>query len=164
MRHGRLEQVGTPEEIYDAPESAFVASFIGGANLIPVRVERADDRRATLVLPGGRQGNVAIEGQRFGAGDAALLMLRPERVELAAKEPKPDRVGLPVTCTDLVFQGAVLRCALRDAAGGEQVASVDAARRDPALRPGAALWLCWEPDAARLLPSSSESSRAPGVS
>ena len=151
MRSGRLEQVGTPEEIYNAPETAFVASFIGHANLIPVRVERVDQRRATLLLPGGRQGHVATGGRAFRAGDGALLMLRPERVELGSSEPKPDRSGLPVTCIDLVFQGAALRATLRDAAGGEQVAYVDASRADPSLRPGVALWLGWDPDSARLL-------------
>jgi spermidine/putrescine transport system ATP-binding protein len=151
MRSGRLEQVGAPDEIYNAPETAFVASFIGNANLIPVRVSGADGRRATLDLPGGRQGHVASDGRGFRAGDRALLMLRPERIELGSSEPKPDRIGLPVTCIDLVFQGAVLRCVLRDAEGGEQVAHVDASRPDPALRPGAALWLGWEPDSARLL-------------
>jgi spermidine/putrescine transport system ATP-binding protein len=153
MRSGRLEQIGTPEEIYNAPETAFVASFIGGANLIPVHVERADERRATLLLPGGRRGHVATDGREFRAGDAALLMLRPERIELGSSEPKPDRIGLPVTCVDVVFRGAVLRCALRDAAGGEQVAYVDAARADAAPRPGATLWIGWQPDSARLLPA-----------
>jgi spermidine/putrescine transport system ATP-binding protein len=151
MRKGNLEQVGTPEEIYDAPETAFVASFIGSANLIPVRVERVDGVRATVALPGGRTGDVGIGGRKFSAGDAAMLMIRPERIELGAAEPKPGKVGIPVTCIDLVFQGAVVRCALRDAAGGEQVAYLEASRQDPAVKPGASLWLSWEPDSARLL-------------
>jgi spermidine/putrescine transport system ATP-binding protein len=151
MRGGRLEQVGAPDEIYNAPETAFVASFIGSANLIPVRVEEAGDEHATLLLPGGRLGHVPTDGRSFRAGEPALLMLRPERVELGAREPKPDRIGLPVTCVELVFQGPVLRCALRDAEGGEQVAYVDAARQDPALRPGAELWLGWDPASTRLL-------------
>jgi spermidine/putrescine transport system ATP-binding protein len=151
MRGGRLEQVGTPEEIYDAPESAFVARFIGSANLIPVVVERAADGRATLELPGGRRGEAPTGGRSFAAGAPALLMIRPERLELAAHEPPPGRSALPVTCTELVFQGAVRRCALRDPAGGELVDYLEASREVPGLRPGAALWVSWEPDAARLL-------------
>ncbi|MCI0548498.1 MAG: ABC transporter ATP-binding protein, partial [Candidatus Rokubacteria bacterium] len=151
MRGGRLEQVGTPEEIYDAPESAFVARFIGSANLIPVVVERTRGDRATLRLPGERHGEVPTGGRTFAAGEPALLMIRPERLEIAASEPPPGRLGLPVTCTDLVFQGAVRRCALRDPAGGELIDYLEASRQQPGVRPGAALWVSWEPDAARLL-------------
>jgi len=151
MRAGRLEQVGTPVEIYDAPESAFVARFIGSANLLPVVVEQTQNGRAALALPGGRRSEVATGGRAFASGAQALLMIRPERLELGASEPARERTALPVTCTDLVFQGAVLRCALRDVAGDELVAYLEASRREPEVRPGASLWLSWAPDAARLL-------------
>jgi spermidine/putrescine transport system ATP-binding protein len=151
MRAGRLEQVGTPEQIYDAPETAFVARFIGSANMIPVAIERTSGSRATLRLPGGRQGDAPTSGRSFDVGDQALLMVRPERLELEACEPPPGRVGLPVTCTDLVYQGAVVRCALRDDAGDELVIYLEESEQKPEVRPGAALWLRWHPDAARLL-------------
>ncbi len=151
MRGGRLEQVGTPEEIYDAPESAFVARFIGSANLIPVVVERTVNGRATLRLPGGRAGEAPTGRHAFAAGEAALLMIRPERLELAASEPPPGRLGFPVTCTDLVFQGPVRRCALRDPSGGELIDYLEASREAPGVRPGATLWVSWDPDAGRLL-------------
>jgi spermidine/putrescine transport system ATP-binding protein len=150
MRAGRLEQVGTPEQIYDAPETAFVARFIGSANMIPVLVERAADGRAALRLPGGRRGEAPTGGRAFAAGAPALLMVRPERLELTAGEP-PEGQGLAVTCTDLVYQGAVIRCALRDADGHELVVYLQASEERPQVRPGAALWLRWRPDAARLL-------------
>jgi spermidine/putrescine transport system ATP-binding protein len=151
MRGGRLEQVGTPEEIYDAPASAFVARFIGVANLVPVTIVRADGARATVTLPGGGSGEAMTTGLRFAAGESAVLMVRPERLELVVGQPSTNLVVLPVTCADLVFQGAVLRCALRDPAGNDLVAHVEAARRDPGLRSGASLWLAWPPAAGRLL-------------
>jgi spermidine/putrescine transport system ATP-binding protein len=151
MRAGRLEQVGTPEEIYDAPESAFVARFIGSANLIPVTVESTAGGRATLRLPGGVRADAATDGRSFAAGAPALLMIRPERLEIGPSEPPAGQQGLPVTCTDLVFQGAVRRCALRDPAGGELIDYLEASQIQPGVRPGAALWVRWHPDAARLL-------------
>jgi spermidine/putrescine transport system ATP-binding protein len=163
MRGGRLEQVGTPEAIYDAPASAFVARFIGSANLIPVVVERAADGRAVLRLPGGLRGEAPTGGLGFAPGEAALLMIRPERLELAAAEPPPGRLGLPVTCTDLVFQGPVRRCALRDAAGGELVDYLEASREAPGVRPGAALWVSWDPDAGRLLRPDAGTPAADGL-
>jgi spermidine/putrescine transport system ATP-binding protein len=151
MRSGRLEQVGTPEAIYETPASAFVARFIGSANLIPVTVEKTANGRATLCLPGGRRGEVPTGGRSFDAGTPALLMIRPERLELAASEPPPELLGLPVTCTDLVFQGAMRRCALRDPSGGELIDYLETSRQAPDVVPGAALWVSWQPDAARLL-------------
>jgi spermidine/putrescine transport system ATP-binding protein len=160
MRAGRLEQVGTPEEIYGAPESAFVARFIGSANLIPVEVEQSGGDRAALRLPGGRRCEAASGGRSFPAGTKALLMVRPERLVLGVVEPAPGQPSLPVTCSDVVFQGPVLRCALQGAAGGEWVAYLEAARQDPAVRPGASLWLSWEPGAERLLPPDGAASSA----
>jgi spermidine/putrescine transport system ATP-binding protein len=165
MRGGRLEQVGTPEEIYGAPDSAFVARFIGSANLVPVRVEQCAGGRATVRLPGGRGAEVASGARSFAAGAPALLMLRPERLELGRTEPPPGSPALAVSCTDVVFQGPVLRCALRDAEGDDLVAYLEAARHDPAVRPGAALWLSFEPDAGRLLqPDGAAGAAEPGAS
>ncbi|HEY8123564.1 MAG TPA: ABC transporter ATP-binding protein [Myxococcota bacterium] len=151
MRAGRLEQVGTPEDIYDAPETAFVARFIGHANLLPVTVERANGASAVIALPGGRRAEVATHGRAFASGARALLMVRPERLEVCAGEPDAGSSCLPVTCTDLVFQGAVQRCAVNTAAGDELVAHIETDRPVREARAGAALWAYWEPDAVRLL-------------
>ena len=137
MRKGRLEQVGTPEEIYDAPASAFVARFIGSANLIPVVVERTGER-ARDAAPAGR----APRRRRRRAaaasrpGDAALLMIRPERLEVGPSEPPPGRLGLPGHLHRPRLPGrrcCAARCATP--AGGELIdyleALAPAARRAP---------------------------------
>ncbi len=151
MRAGKLEQVGTPEDIYDEPSTAFVARFIGHANLLPVTVERANGENATIALPGGRRAEVATHGRSFATGVKALLMVRPERLEVCASEPSGERCCIPVTCTDLIFQGAVQRCAVSTAAGDELVAHIETDKPVKEARAGAALWLYWEPEAARLL-------------
>jgi len=152
MRRGRLEQVGPPEEIYDAPASPFVARFIGTANLLPVTIERtAQGERVVIRLPDGTRAEAAPSGHRFAAGDRAILALRPERLEVLAADPAPHLVAVRVTCTDLVFQGAMVRCALCDAAGNELVAHMPGESRGPEVRRGATLWLVWRPKAARLL-------------
>jgi spermidine/putrescine transport system ATP-binding protein len=151
MSQGRLEQVGTPEGVYGEPASAFVARFLGGANLIPVVVERAEGGRATLRLPGGRLGEAATGGRLFTPGARALLAVRPEAVAVATHEPPAGRPGLAVTCTDSVFQGAVRRLVLRGASDG---ALLEASRERLDAAPGAALWASWDPSAARLLPMS----------
>jgi spermidine/putrescine transport system ATP-binding protein len=53
MSAGRVEQVGTPEEIYHTPASVFVAGFIGDVNLLPVRVLRTSGGKVEIELAGG---------------------------------------------------------------------------------------------------------------
>jgi spermidine/putrescine transport system ATP-binding protein len=150
MCAGRVEQLGAPEAIYAEPRSAFVARFLGSANLVEVAVERVTGGRATVVLPGERRAEVPAGAGGFVAGAAALLMVRPERIALGDGEPGPGRPGLPVTCAGVSFQGAQRRCTLRDARGREWVALLDA-EAAPAPRPGATLWASWPCEAARLL-------------
>jgi ABC-type Fe3+/spermidine/putrescine transport system ATPase subunit len=152
MRAGQLEQVGTPEEIYHEPRSAFVARFIGSANLLPVTVERAAGGRATVVLPGGRRAEAPAGARELRPGSAALLMVRPEWIGVGGEEPGPGRAGVPATCTDLVFQGAQLRCALRTPQGESLVAHVAPGAARHGVKPGTSLWASWDRDAARLLP------------
>jgi spermidine/putrescine transport system ATP-binding protein len=150
MRGGRVEQVGTPEEIYHSPASAFVAGFIGSANLLPVTVAHVAPDGARVTLAAGGEADVAGLGGRFAAGEAGLLMLRPERIKLLSASVGR-RNALEVTVREIVFQGALLRCLLCDAVGGELVAHVGDAERPHGLAVGARLWAAWDAAAARLL-------------
>jgi spermidine/putrescine transport system ATP-binding protein len=104
-----------------------------------------------VVLPGGRHAEVATGGRRFAAGGAALLMVRPERLHLGVAEPNSTRTSLPVRCTDVLYQGAQLRCALVDPQGGELVAELETDEPRQGVLPGAALWASWDPACARLV-------------
>ena len=53
MNEGRVEQIGSPQEIYHAPATVFVANFIGVANLIAAKVGRSDGERAQLQWSAG---------------------------------------------------------------------------------------------------------------
>jgi spermidine/putrescine transport system ATP-binding protein len=153
MNAGRVEQVGTPEDIYHSPATVFVAGFIGTANLLPAVVERVDGTRAVVRLAGDHRLEVPIGHGTFSSGDAAAVMLRPERIRLAARAPEGHWSALPVTVTEIIFQGPVLRCVLTDNAGGEVLAHVDDGERPEGLARGARLHAVWDPTGARLLPS-----------
>ncbi|GAC1535480.1 MAG: ABC transporter ATP-binding protein [Myxococcales bacterium] len=76
MNKGRVEQIGTPKEVFERPASRFVASFIGGASCLP----------GSVVGPGRVQCGPfqfrAGEGQDFRAGDAVMLCVRPHSVRV----------------------------------------------------------------------------------
>lgn len=89
MRDGRLLQVGTPEELYDEPNSVDVATFVGTANIIPARMVDAD----TVEALGARfrvEGSQVVENH--DRTSACAMMIRPERVHVS---PDSDNAHVP---------------------------------------------------------------------
>lgn len=81
---GRLMQQGSPDEIYDRPNTAFVADFIGSANLLPLsEVNRSGERM--IGLAGDKQ--IAFVERYPSPGDTALLAVRPEAVRIGGDVP-----------------------------------------------------------------------------
>lgn len=90
MSDGRIEQIGTPQEIYHKPANGFVASFIGNANLL------GGIATASGVKVGGMVFDVADRGA-FTDGEYVTLFCRPEAVSLFETEPAAN--GVPGTVT-----------------------------------------------------------------
>jgi len=153
MSEGRIEQVGTPEEIYLSPATVFVAGFIGAANLIPVGVKRQGQGKAEVELAGGRHAEVPCGTSDFVAGQQGIVMVRPERVKVTAAQPSAEgnRCVVPVTVRDVIFQGPVLRCLMRNDLDDDIIANIDEAERPEGLVAGARMWAVWDPSVARLL-------------
>ena len=149
MSEGRVEQIGSPEEIYHEPETEFVAGFIGMANLLPATIE-AHEGNVSVARIGDRALRApAVEG--LDVGSVATLMIRPERMHLKLEEPAGGLVSVPVEVVDLVFQGPVVRFDLRALDGSPMVAHVGPEDDLPLLRPGQRVWAAWEPESGRLL-------------
>ncbi len=77
MNAGRLEQLGTPREVYERPATRFVADFIGASTVLDAR---ALDAR-TVEIPGGLRVDVRLP-RPMVAGERVRLLIRPERVEV----------------------------------------------------------------------------------
>jgi spermidine/putrescine transport system ATP-binding protein len=151
MNEGRVEQIGTPEEIYHSPATVFVASFIGSANLLPATVVEVRGTTATAVLARDYRVELAAGAWGAKAGAGAWVMVRPERLRLSATAGSGAR-ALPTTVQGVTFQGPVVRCALRAADGTQLVAHVGPGDALSEVRAGQTLYVSWEANAARLLP------------
>jgi spermidine/putrescine transport system ATP-binding protein len=150
MSEGLVEQIGTPEQIYHEPATAFVAGFIGMANLLPATIQGRDGALAIARVAGDRTvGAPVVDG--LDDNDAATLMIRPERMRLRVDEPPPPLAAVPAEVVDLVFQGPLVRFDLRALDGTAMVAHVGPEDHLPLLRPGDRVWACWDPGAGRLL-------------
>jgi multiple sugar transport system ATP-binding protein len=80
LNHGKVEQIGSPLELYRTPRNRFVAGFIGSPkmNFIDVRVLRTDATGVTIELPGGAPLTLPFTGHAVSAGEALTLGIRPE--------------------------------------------------------------------------------------
>jgi iron(III) transport system ATP-binding protein len=80
LRGGKIEQVGSPEDIYQRPQTAFVAEFLGGTNMLP-GVAGAFDGSATEVAACGT--TISVQGKVAEPGSKVLLSIRPEALRIA---------------------------------------------------------------------------------
>jgi spermidine/putrescine transport system ATP-binding protein len=128
MNGGRIEQIGTPHEVYERPASRFVADFIGESNFIPVRVEDGP-AGAVCLLDGRRLPPAAVpEGV-----DAGVLMVRPEAVCLDTVRTDGDH--LPGQVEAVTFLGSYTRVLVR-CEGVEAPLAVAVRAGDHEGRPG----------------------------
>ncbi|TBL81773.1 ABC transporter ATP-binding protein [Paenibacillus thalictri] len=97
MNKGKIEQIGTPQEIYHTPSTKFVADFIGTANFIEGRVT---DISGTTVIMQTKIGSIQAEtANTYRIGDQVSIVVRPESVVLERGGAKPALV------TKSVFMG-----------------------------------------------------------
>lgn len=82
LRNGRIEQIGSPLEVYDRPRNRFVAGFIGSPsmNMIECRLDAADAAGAHIVLPDGLRLVIPVDARAGTTGGKVTLGVRPEHV------------------------------------------------------------------------------------
>jgi putative spermidine/putrescine transport system ATP-binding protein len=119
MSQGEIEQIGTPADIYNAPETPFVAEFIGTMNRLEATVTDAD--RGEVEYDGTRLAVDEARGLR--RGERVLVLVRPETLEL---EPAADGAtgGLIGEVVAHIFLGAITRLKV---ASGDRILSADIA-------------------------------------
>jgi spermidine/putrescine ABC transporter ATP-binding subunit len=150
MQDGGMAQVGTPAEVYEQPNTRFVAEFLGAANVLPAVVREVAADSVTLELPGlativRARGIVAV-------GETLMLALRPERLRLGWQDA-PNRLDAVVA--DRAYAGETLTHTLRLANGTMLRASqsLHDGLAAGALNAGEPVSVSWQPDACILLRS-----------
>jgi spermidine/putrescine transport system ATP-binding protein len=106
MNHGRFEQLGSPQELYYQPRTAFVAGFVGNNNRFVGTIESRNGEQVLLRTSGG----LGLWSQRVGAvdvGQAALLFIRPEAIEIgrSARELPAGEPAWSATVQSVLFDG-----------------------------------------------------------
>ena len=81
VRNGIIEQVGTPSEVYDTPNSLYVASFVGDANILDFKVEKIRENKNLVFLNKNVIGY--INGKDFKLKDKVKVVIRPENIKIS---------------------------------------------------------------------------------
>jgi spermidine/putrescine transport system ATP-binding protein len=151
MNAGRVEQLGTPREVYEQPRTRFVGDFIGTSNILTATADRSVDGDAVVELGDGQRLVVPLRGTQ----PAGMLevTVRPEKIRIGTEAPTDADCRLRGRLDEIVYQGtftayAVTTVATHDhvvvhwqnAAGSRDVASV-----------GDEVWLSWAKDHSYLI-------------
>ena len=144
FNHGRIVQIGTGEDLYHRPQDSFVASFIGASTFLVAPVSALEPDTALLDVAGAEQGVRVPHRDGIRTGDEVLMMVRPERVRLAAEAPADGSNAVQACIREAVFLGDNVTYVAETPGGIEvRVKSVDDADRTNRFREGTQCWLVW---------------------
>lgn len=152
MNDGRIEQLGTPEDLYFKPVSIFAADFLGGSNFMTARVSGVQPGRVEL---SGVDGAPLVAAEAFpglAQGQEVRALVRPEHIEILHGDTPADNV-VPGRIVRSLMVGAIRRHYI-EVAGGEQLSAVQlTSGPNLRLRPGDDVRLGWRRESTVLLPT-----------
>jgi spermidine/putrescine transport system ATP-binding protein len=107
MDKGRIEQIGAPAEIYEAPRSSFVAAFIGDTNFFEGKVADVVDNEYSRLQIDGFPDVLCFNDKQIGKGNLVYLSIRPEKFNISHDEPAVDarHNKMPAHVEDVIYLG-----------------------------------------------------------
>lgn len=153
FNNGRIEQVGASSRLYEAPQTLFVATFMGESTVFRGTPDWSGDEW-TLGFHGA-----VLRGRRTPFAGPAALVLRPEHIRLArsAERVPPGHLGCPVTVTQSIYLGSGRKFELRLPDGSTGI--VRGSLADGAdIGAGEQAYAHWDPETGSLLPDTGEQS------
>jgi putrescine transport system ATP-binding protein len=154
MDHGKLIQVATPSEIYEQPNSRYVADFIGDINIVEGKVERVNGSEIRLAGTAAGPPIEANDDTPVKPGATAWFAIRPEKVRIALNQPEQSAVNAVAgTVWDIAYLGDVSIFHVRLGSGLTMRATVANAQRlvDRPITWDDKVWLSWDRDAGIVL-------------
>ncbi len=144
MKDGRFQQIGPPNEVYDAPKTSYVARFVGAANIVHGTVEKEEGDVVSFTGTQGG-GRFLSRGHGFAPGQPVTLALRGEQAQAVREFDRQDE-GLPGVVKEKSVSGGMLRIAV-ELSGGEEFICMRQGI-DAGLAPGDPVKIQWEPASA----------------
>ncbi len=149
IRAGQIVQVGSPQELYDRPQSRYVADFVGTSNFFEGHVDAVTQDRATIILSGGQTYEATSSGA-VSPGEKGCMSVRPEQIRMS-RTSSPD--ALEAVVQNRIFLGEHTEYLVRHANLGNIIVMAprqsDAALQAPTR--GDTVWIEWDPEAGQIL-------------
>jgi putative spermidine/putrescine transport system ATP-binding protein len=149
FNQGRVQQVAPPRDIYERPETAFVAQFIGENNRIDAKIEQFDGAQAIAVTRTGQR-IVCEPATKAEAGEDVLVSIRPEALSIASPGTGGEN-ALSATVSNVIYHGDHIRLTLA-ARGGEEFVVKAPTRHAEHATVGSDVEIVWNARDARALP------------
>ncbi|MEE9322222.1 MAG: ABC transporter ATP-binding protein [Granulosicoccus sp.] len=154
MDHGQIKQVATPANIYEFPESRYVADFIGDINLLEGKCEKsADDNRVKIHWAEGEDAIKANAPKAVHAGAECCFAIRPEKVRISSERPTDAANAVSGKVHDIAYLGNISTYYVKVASG--QIIKAQAANQRRLSRRGITwedrVWLSWTATAGLVL-------------
>ena len=144
MNKGKIEQMGTPEELYDSPKSAYVANFLGQSNLIAGEVEGNDGENSIVNIKGNK---VSVPKNRINSANKSVLVgVRPEKFRIfASGKNTSGNILNGGKVSDVSYTGVSTQYQVEMPWGQELMVFEQNDDNEPMLRKGESVTLSWEP-------------------
>ncbi len=156
MRDSHIVQVGAPRKVYEAPIDAFVADFIGGANLLPGEVVSNERDTYAVRIGNGRVIAVPQTDASHARGSKVLVFVRPEDMTISLSEGRAgERIGTAAVVREVLFLGETFKVT---AMVGAHPVVVRAPRAQAeGIEIGSQVLLAWPPERSRALAAPAQS-------
>jgi iron(III) transport system ATP-binding protein len=141
MNSGVIDQLGTPEDIYDRPQSEFVARFIGASNVI--KGKALDENHVAFA-----GATLQVTGAKLNAGQSAAVAVRQHDIQLSTQAPRAAQNVVKATVTRQVFLGSS-RDYMVETSDGTTLRIITGT--DNAVAKGTEVWLTLPPERCRAL-------------
>ncbi|MBE9101507.1 ABC transporter ATP-binding protein [Vacuolonema iberomarrocanum] len=144
MNNGRVEQIGTPNEIYEHPRTPFVADFIGDTNLLQGCVETAEGSTLQILTDSGMRVSVPpTEGWDGAIGRALVLSIRPEKVHIGAQKMSTDENCYEGRVSTIMYLGTHVQYVV-DLMSGDRITVLEPNRQGHLFAPNDTVCVSWK--------------------
>ncbi len=148
MNHGRVVQVGSPQELYERPSTVFASKFIGKSNILRGVVNQVDGNEVLYAIA-DKYFQQLVSNEKFSKNDEIILALRPEKIKIARCKVASNEVNILVgRIIDITYFGSTISVNVETDSVGEFIVEVQAWNNQETLEEGQEILLTWSPDAA----------------
>ena len=145
---GKIQQISSPDVLYEKPDSSFVAQFIGENNQLKGKVKSINGENCTVTTESGEDIH-ALKVNVNNSGDASLVSLRPERVAINSSEKFENNFDAKVK--ELIYLGDHIRSRVEVCGNDQFIVKIPNSYKGANLKEGATVKLSWKASDSRAL-------------